>query len=228
MEVSAWFYDLTPVTHWKEAGWAPEWPWQSGNHKNLGPNCHWTPIIHQNYWVFGLFSSSGILVHHNFPGSKFSWRCFLCAVPLLHDGTLSCMRQPTSSWILGSVLLALRVKLQLDVDPCATSSVFPKISLRPLPDLAPYYPDMTPLLLGRTSSLPARHSYWLPSSSQNSMFPTFVRWHCKIDCSNIQSLRSNPYHFWHLLSHVWVINNAGSGLDEQVHLLLVRVTSNYM
>jgi hypothetical protein len=73
---------------------------------------------------------------HNFPRSEFSWRIFSCTVPLLHDGTSSCRRQPTSSGIhnlLGSVPLALRVTLQLDTSPCATYSLFPKISVQPLP-----------------------------------------------------------------------------------------------
>jgi hypothetical protein len=40
---------------------------------------------------------------------------------------------------------------------------------------------------------------------RNSMFSISVGWHCKIDLwSNTRSLRSNPYHFWHQLSHVWV------------------------
>jgi hypothetical protein len=75
-------------------------------------------------------------VVHNFPGSEFSWRRFFCTMPLLHDGIPFCRRQPTSSGIhnlLGSVPVALHFTLQLDVGPCATSSLFPKISLRFLP-----------------------------------------------------------------------------------------------
>jgi hypothetical protein len=48
----------------------------------------------------------------------------------------SCMQQPTPSGIhnlLRSFPLALCVTLQLHVCPCAASSSFPKISLRPLP-----------------------------------------------------------------------------------------------
>jgi hypothetical protein len=87
-------------------------------------------------WVILLPAAEIPSAVHNSPGSEFSWRRFSCALPLLHDRTPSCRRQPTSFGIdnfLGSVPLALRVALQLDVGPCVASSLFPKISLRPLP-----------------------------------------------------------------------------------------------
>jgi hypothetical protein len=70
------------------------------------------------------------------PWSTYSWRCFSCAMPLLHGGTPSCRWQPTFSGIhnfLESVPLALSFALQLDAGPCATSSLFKMILLRPLP-----------------------------------------------------------------------------------------------
>jgi hypothetical protein len=57
-------------------------------------------------------------------------------VPLLHSGSSSCRLRPIPSAVhnfLGSVPLVLRVTLQLDAGPCAAFSLFPKISLRPLP-----------------------------------------------------------------------------------------------
>jgi hypothetical protein len=68
--------------------------------------------------------------------SNYFLRISPCALPLLHRGTPSCMRQPTSFGIhnlLGSVPLASRVVLQLDASPCATSYVLHKIALRLLP-----------------------------------------------------------------------------------------------
>jgi hypothetical protein len=67
-------------------------------------------------------------------------------VSLLHEGTRSCRRQPTSSWIhkfLGSVPSALHVALQLDAGTCAAFSLFPKISLRQLPYETPHAPLQT-------------------------------------------------------------------------------------
>jgi hypothetical protein len=55
---------------------------------------------------------------------------------------LSCSRTPFCRWrptssriqkFLESVPSALHITLQLDAGPCATSSLFPKISLQPHP-----------------------------------------------------------------------------------------------
>jgi hypothetical protein len=83
----------------------------------------------------GASTLSGSLAHP-WLWSTYSWRCSCCSMPLLHGGTPSYRRQPTSSRIhnlLGPVPLALRVALQLHASPCAASSLLPKISLRPPP-----------------------------------------------------------------------------------------------